>query len=235
MKSDFTAYSVFTISLLYGTVVFAQAVPIPRPPSHGGCVVNVTPELGQWHRLTDSHQVIVDIERRLYQVESSDRYYIHVRITNESDALVSVDLRDAHSTIFPNQWELSRQPSRGPYSEQRAPKTHIDLDRERELVEAYASQRLSEIVPHRTLDFYRESPSALDNAGGFPDGCYLILSLDGELIFTDGNLAWQVATDRLSSVIDNAIVNPAEMVLPLPIMLSPLPDSVRVIPATPTL
>jgi len=179
--------------------------------------------------------MVVEVERRLYQAKDSDRFYLHVKITNSSNVVIAVDLRDAHSSIFPNQWELSSQPYRGPYSEHRSANTHLDPDREQELAEAYAADRLLKIEPHLALDFYRESPAAFDNAGGFPDGCYLILSLGGELVFTDGNLAWQVDTNRLSSVVDDAIVNPAEMVLPLPIMLSPLPDSVRVIPATPTL
>jgi hypothetical protein len=213
-----------------------DGVRIPRPPSHGGCVANVTPELkSQWHRLTDSHNVIVEVERGLYETKNNDRYYIHVRITNDSNSLVSVDLRDAHSSIFPNQWELSRRPFRGPIDEFRPGRTELTREREQELAEAHASHKLSEIAPHRSLDFYRESPAALDNAGGFADGCYLILSLAGELLFTDGRVSWKLDTDRLSSVIDNVIVNPAEMVMPLPITLVPLPEAAQVIHATPIL
>jgi hypothetical protein len=204
----------------------ANAVQIPRAPAHGGCVAVAKGELGsQWHLLSDSHRVKLEVERRLYQAKDSGRFYIHLRITNDNDAAVAVDLRDARQTIYPNQWELDHQPQRGPVDEMRTLKVALGLEREQELARALARHALSEIPAHHAFDFYRESPADLDDAGGFADGCYLIVSLDGELLFTDGESAWQISADDMSSISNNAMVNRAELVLALPLALSPLPES----------
>src|SRR5215471_1900332 len=109
----------------------AGAVQIPRAPAHGGCVAAAKGELGSpWHLLSDSHRVRVEVERRLYQAKDSSRFYIHVRITNHGDAPVAVDLRDAHQTLYPNQWELDRQAQRGPVDEMRTLKVALGPDRE---------------------------------------------------------------------------------------------------------
>lgn len=204
----------------------AEAVQIPRPPAHGGCVAAAKGELSsQWHLLSDFHRVRVEVERRLYQVKDSGRFYIHLRITNDGDGAVAVDLRDAHRTIFPNQWQLDRQARRGPVDEMRTLKVAMGPEREQELVQARARHALSEIAPHHVFDFYRESFADLDDAGGFADGCYLIVSLDGQLFFTDGQSSWQISTDEMSSPVRSIMINRAEIVLPLPLALSPLPES----------
>jgi len=137
--------------------------------------------------------VHVDVERRLYQTQNTDRYYIYVRITNDNDIPVSVDLRDPRSSIFPNALYLERlrPPLPGPVDEQRQINRPLDSNREQVLIDAHKSHKLSEIEPHQRFDFYRESPLPLDNAGGFEDGSYLIVSLAGQLLLTDGPIAWR--------------------------------------------
>jgi hypothetical protein len=214
----------------------AAAVQIPRPPAHGGCVAVAKGELGApWHLLSDSHRVRVEVERRLYQAKDSGRFYIHLRITNDGDAPVAVDLRDARQSIYPNQWELDREPRRGPVDELRTLKVALGPEREAELAQASARHALSEISAHHVFDFYCESIADLDDAGGFADGCYLVVSLDGQLLFTDGQAAWQVSADALSSISSNVVVNRAEVVFPLPLALSPLPESSFIVraPAVP--
>ncbi len=221
--------------LLLATTV-AQAVKIPRPPSHGGCTAAITGEFGaEWHGLSDSHGVRIDVERRLYQIKDSNRFYIHVRITNDNNTPVSVDLRDAHLNIYPNQWELMREPRRGPIDELRTLKTSLGPERTQNLLQAHAQHALSEIPSHHALDFYRESYADLDDAGGFNDGCYLIVSLDGQMFFTDGHSCWQVNMDEMSSITKSEVLNRAEFVLPLPIALSPLPETAIIFHAPPTL
>lgn len=211
----------------------AVAVQIPRPPAHGGCVARAKGELGsEWHLLSDSHRVRTEMERRLYQAKDSGHFYIRLRITNDGDAPVAVDLRDARQTLYPNQWELDRQPQRGPIDELRTLKVDLGPIREQELIQARARHALAEIAPHHGFDFYRESPADLDDAGGFADGCYLILSLDGQLLFTDGQSAWQISADAMSSMANNVAVNRAEVVFPLPLALSPLPEASFIVSAS---
>jgi hypothetical protein len=222
--------------LLLSLAATAGAVQIPRAPAHGSCVAQRKGELSsEWHLLSDSHRVRVEVERRLYQAKDSGRFYIHLRITNDGDTPVAVDLRDARQTIYPNQWELDRQPQRGPVDEMRTLKVALGPVREQELVQARARHALSEISPHQAFDFYRESSADLDDAGGFADGCYLIVSLDGQLLFTDGESTWQISADAMSSISNNALVNRAELVLPLPLALLPLPESSIIVraPAVP--
>ena len=215
----------FRLAVFLLLTTIAQAVQIPRPPAHGGCVAVSKGKLStQWHLLSDSHRVRVEVERRLYQVKDSGRFYIRLRITNDGDEPVAVDLRNAQRTIFPNQWELDRQAQRGPVDEMRTLKVAMGPEREQELVQARARHALPEISPHHAFDFYRESLADLDDAGGVSDGCYLTVSLDGQLFFTDGQSSWQISTDTMSSTASDA-VNRAEFVLPLPLALSPLPES----------
>src|SRR6266849_372110 len=216
----------FRLAVFLLLTTIAQAVQLPRPPSRGGCIAVARGELSsQWHLLSDTHRVRVEVERRLYQVKDSGRFYIRLRITNDGDEPVAVDLRNAQRTIFPNQWELDRQAQRGPVDEMRTLKLAMGPEREQELVQARARHALPEISPHHAFDFYRESLADLDDAGGVSDGCYLTVSLDGQLFFTDGQSSWQISTDTMSSTASDAAVNRAEFVLPLPLALSPLPES----------
>src|SRR3989442_5127773 len=112
----------FRLAVFLLLTTIAQAVQIPRPPAHGGCVAVSKGKLStQWHLLSDSRRLRVEVERRLYQVKDSGRFYIRLRITNDGDGTVAVDLRDARQTIFPHQWELYRQAQPGTVDSIRTP------------------------------------------------------------------------------------------------------------------
>ena len=53
----------FRLAVFLLLTTIAQAVQIPRPPAHGGCVAVSKGKLStQWHLLSDSHRVRVEVE-----------------------------------------------------------------------------------------------------------------------------------------------------------------------------
>ena len=172
----------------------------------------------QWQPLTTGKLMAAAIERALFAREQSSRFFIHVRITNLSQRAAGVDLSDSWEIVYPNQWGVYQRDHREEIDEERRAHEPLSEPRKMQLIADYHANKLTMMAPGQTMDYYREF-----NASGRTDvdqsqGRYVILSLDGRILVTDGKDA--EALDCTGTPSDAAC---GDVVIPFPVAWKTIP------------
>jgi len=166
----------------------------------------------QWHQITKGKLAAVYVEKVLYEFENSPFFLVKFRIVNLSAGKIGVDLRDYFNVFYPNQWSVNETKQRFLISERRIIPEIIDEKFQIQISSDFKNGNLTILPPHKEIFYYREF-----NAGGRKDieekdGNYFMLSLDGQLFFTDGDIV-----ENINCSWEDESVK-TDLVLPLPII-----------------
>ncbi len=129
---------------------------------------------------------IVTIERQLYVSDTSDFFYIHVSIKNISGNALGIDLTNPWHILYPNQWQFSDTTFRTEINESQIIPEEINTAKTTEITKKIKDNKLTMILPAQTFDYYTEFNAEKPNDSEIARNKYLIIAIDGQMIFTDG-------------------------------------------------
>ena len=183
--------------------------------------------LSDWFTISapSSSLVEVMVERALFERSDQAHFFLHFWVRNLRDKPVSVDLRDKWRLLHPNQWGFSETSYRQTIDESRMSKALFDDKARQDLMAALQREELQPLAPGGALEFFVEfnASSRRDleaQAAAYP---FLIVSLDGELLATDGrHVEWH-------SLLENFDTKNTDLVLPAPVLWRTLPADARLI------
>ena len=98
--------------------------------------------------------------------------------------------------LYPNQWGGSDLDYRTVINEKAMVPKKLDTQLRARLIEAFKSKRLTVLLPGKSIDYYSNF-----NASGRKDiqatkDQFILISIKGQLVFTDGNDVWDVQPSR---------------------------------------
>ncbi|MBN1534786.1 MAG: hypothetical protein JXA20_19095 [Spirochaetes bacterium] len=127
----------------------------------------------------------VFVEKTIYHSPKTMNFLLKFIIRNTADRTIGVDLQSFWRVFYPNQWGLNRKPYREVIDERRiTPDTVVD---NAPLLFRYAGRRgLQFIARGKTLAYYREWNGSGEKIHFTNPREYLIISIDGQLLITDG-------------------------------------------------
>ncbi len=146
-------------------------------------MLRASPE-AEWQLLVEDKFVSVYVERSPYRTPGNKDFFVHVRIYNKTHKRLGVDLRDRFSVIYPNQWGLYPKPHRDAIDEERMIPPKMDPVLKQKLIADFHDGALTEIGD--SLDYYREFYGQSPEANANSAGNFLIVSMGGWLLFSDG-------------------------------------------------
>lgn len=127
----------------------------------------------------------VYVEKCIYNSPKSINFFIQFRIENKTNQQIAVDLSDYWKVIYPNQWGIYPQAYRMIINERRLiPDSTLEKEN---YLEKFKNQDLTFIEAQETITYYRDWNGNGEKVTLQDDTNYLILTVDGEVIVTDGN------------------------------------------------
>ena len=162
-----------------------------------------------WHVLGKTDLARFEVEKALYEKAGEPFCFVRVRLTNVTDRAIGVDLR-GWMTVLPGQLGKSGTEHNNFFKEVRLHHTALDQRERAKALADFAAARLTVIPPGKSIDYYREyieraRVDKVDKA----EGKYLIISMDGEQILTDGKKVEQFhVVPREGAKTDLAILSP---------------------------
>ncbi len=182
----------------------------------------------KWEIVASDEWATVSVEKALYEKTGRPDFFVHVVVGNKlAGSKIGLDLSDRVNTLYPNQYEMNEQKTRGVINERRYGGLPMDDAMRERLKAEYASKTLHLIQPKGTLDYYIGF-----NGGGRKDfeekiGRFCILTMDGELRFTDGRKTHVLSVRRIERMDEK--VGDREVALRTPIVWKLVPDQAIVV------
>lgn len=182
----------------------AQTILVPKASNH-------MPISNDAHLFYNGQLVRISVEKKLYEAENPNYFYIKVEVKNLSAKKLGIDLQDHWNVIYPNQWGFYPSPERMIIDETMIKPKLIDKEKKAGLIKAFKDNKLQYIAPNSSFVYYTAF-----NANGRKevinkDKDFFILSLDGQLILTNGEQVKHIVCDGSLTGINR------ELVLPHPI------------------
>lgn len=176
----------------------------------------------KWHTVITGELVQVSVEKRMYTIDNSPYFWIHVRLLNLTDHNIGVDLHNPWTVVYPNQWAVSDHDHRLVIDEMRLIPAELDEELIANLIADFHNT-LTTVRPEQVVDYYREfngsGPAEIEEAFESRPSRYLLIVIDGPLFATDGQ-----AVERLYCS-DNADETPCfrEMAVLQPVSWAEVP------------
>ena len=135
----------------------------------------------------------ITVEKTLYESDSSDHFFIHYRIHNNTHKNIGVNLNQYHHTFYPNQWGIVIAPKRDVIDERRIIPEEFNDSIALAMEMLYLKKQLTIIKPGEFLDYYRDFNNGHKKDVHFKKEEYMYISMDGQLFFTDGEYNFEIA------------------------------------------
>ncbi len=176
---------------------------------------------------TDSEQLIykgtfveVYVEKAIYHAPNYQNFLMKYTIKNKSNKIIGIDLSDYWKVFYPNQWGIYKKPYREVIDERQInPDKKVD---KAALISKFKNNNLTFIQPNETLEYYRNWNGSGEKVALTNKDEYLIISIDGQLLLTDGN-----ETEHITLI--EAKENERVIVLNFPITNKNIPENAFVI------
>ena len=138
----------------------------------------------QWQIVASDSFATVLVERQLYSDGTHTTVFVHVRIDPTRGQNLSVDMRDPFKVFYPNQWTVRDSPNRAEIDEERISRKTMTDDQRRKVMADFQTGALTPVGRH--FDYYRAFFGAAPKPNQLGQGKYLIISMDGEIVLTNG-------------------------------------------------
>lgn len=136
------------------------------------------------HLIYKGRLVEVYAEKAIFHSPTNKNFLLKFTIKNISNKTVGLDLTDYWKVIYPNQWGFYKKPYREVIDElQIIPDKTIDTI---EILKKFKDNSLTMIKPNETVEYYRDWNGSGEKVESKNKEDYLIISVDGQLLFTDG-------------------------------------------------
>lgn len=143
-------------------------------------------DTGNFHILYKSKTVSISAEKVLYEHSKSDHFFIRYQIKNLSQNNLGIYL-DAYSGVFyPNQWGILQKPERDVVDERRIIPQALNDSTIRMMENKYNNDELTLLPPGGIFDYYRDFNASNKKDIRLKKGDYIFISMDGQLLMTDG-------------------------------------------------
>ncbi|MBI4355859.1 MAG: hypothetical protein HY597_05400 [Candidatus Omnitrophica bacterium] len=217
MAVSHKVFNIVVVILIFGGVALYSASQKTTPTTNQS-----TDE--HWQLLTTGTLAVAHVERRLYEKEGSNHFFIRVRLTNVIQQSIGVDLAHYWQVIYPNQWGIHQEDHRTMIDEKHMVDEPLDNQQKEQLITEYHARKLTMVKPGQAVDYYREF-----NASGRADvdrghGNYFILSLDGRVLVTDGS-----RVEALDCTWGPRHSGCGDLVIPFPVRWQGVPPDGRII------
>jgi hypothetical protein len=185
-------------------------------------------DANSWFVVAKGKLAEVAVERALYESAPADPFLIHMRVTNLTDRQLGIDLRDRWSAIYPNLWGYQPRRERGNIDEIRIIHKSLTNKEKAQLKGAFAAGKLTSIPAKQSVDYFQifNSSSAQDVKNEAQDK-YLMISLGGEQLITDGKTVEQLSLERKYGPKPGP--DQTSLTIPTPVPWKALPAEARVI------
>ena len=166
-KSLFFASVAFSIILLFNNY-------------DKGSVMNNTKNL-----ILKGHFVDIFVDKVIYHSKITNNFLLKIIIKNTSEKTIGIDLSDYWKVLYPNQWGIYNKSYRDEINEIRiTPDDNID---KKEVLFKYINGKgLRFIKQGESIEYYREWNGSGEKINLIDANKYLIISIDGQLLTTDG-------------------------------------------------
>jgi len=141
-----------------------------------------------WVDVTD--KVVVQIETVLYEKKDHPNFFIHVRLRNQTPYEIGVDVNDKWMVFYPNQWGSSDLDYRTVIDEGVMEPKELDTQLRARLIEAFKSKQLLVLPPGKNIDYYTNFNASGRKEIEASKGKFILISIKGQLCFTDGREVW---------------------------------------------
>lgn len=135
---------------------------------------------------------IIIVDKQLYVSDTSDYFYIHVNIKNTSGNALGIDLSNPWHILYPNQWQFSDSAFRMVIDEEQIVPEELNSKKAAEIGKKIKDNLLTMVLPGQTFDYYTEFNYEKPKETDMVKNKYLIVSIDGQMFFTDGTNVEQV-------------------------------------------
>jgi hypothetical protein len=134
--------------------------------------------------------VEIYVEKAIYHTISNENFMMKFIIKNTSDKNIGADLSDYWKVIYPNQWCIYQKPYREVIDERRIiPDKIINKTA---IIQSFKNNKLDTISPGGSFEYYRDWNGSGEKADLKNKNEYLIISIDGQLLVTDGKSVEQI-------------------------------------------
>ncbi len=118
-------------------------------------------------------------------------FFIHIVIKNNSSKEIGIDFTGKLQWIYPNQWGDSDKPYRQSIDERILIPSQLDDLRKEHIIEKFKNKNLIFVHPNDSIEYYTNFNSTGRNEIELGNKMFVLISLKGELILTDGLVVWQ--------------------------------------------
>ncbi len=136
------------------------------------------------HLIYKGQLVEVYAEKTIFHSITNNNFLLKFTLKNISNKTIGLDLTNYWKVIYPNQWGFYKKPYIEVINEiQIIPDKSIDTTK---IFKKFKEDSLTMIKPNETLEYYRDWNGSGENVELKNREEYLIISIDGQLLFTDG-------------------------------------------------
>ena len=181
-KVDFPVFQTISILIFVITTagLFTSLVKFsPNPNSVTGMQIDTSSE----QLIFRGQLVEVYVEKAIYHSPTSINFFMKFSIKNIGSKTIGLDLTNYQNVFYPNQWGFYNKPYREIIDEEMIiPDTTINKT---EILKKFKDNSLTMITPNETIEYYRHWNGSGEKIESKNEE-YLIISIDGQLTFTDG-------------------------------------------------
>lgn len=136
------------------------------------------------HLIYKGRLVELYVEKAIFHSTTDNNFLMKFTVKNISSKNIGIDLTDYWKVVYPNQWGIYDKPYREVVDEEQIiPDNSINKT---EIIKKYQDNSLTMIKPDETIDYYRDWNGSGETVELKDNDKYLIISFDGQLLFTDG-------------------------------------------------
>jgi hypothetical protein len=128
------------------------------------------------------------IEKVNYFSKNGKPFLLKFTVQNKSNKTIGVDLTEYSKVIFPNQWGIYNQPFRSSIDEEQLIFKKMLLQDSIKIINKFKMNVLTSIKPNQSVDYYAYWNGDEKSIHKMSINEFLIISIDGQMIFTDGEI-----------------------------------------------
>jgi len=129
----------------------------------------------------------VKAEASLYQYKKSKNFFIHFTVKNISDNAIGIYTDSYLGLFYPNQIGTLDSAKREVVDEARVIPMLLNDSIINDLEEHYKNHRLTQLLPGEIFEYYRDFNGISKNKVKLPASRILFISVDGQLLVTNGS------------------------------------------------
>jgi hypothetical protein len=172
--------------------------------------------------LYKSSTVSVSAEKALYEMDKSKHFFIHYQIKNLTENNIGVYTEAYFGVFYPNQWGVEKKAERSIIDERRVIPMALNDSIIQFIETKYKNSQLTLIPPGWSFDYYRDFNASRKKDVKIEPGEFMFISMDGQLLMTDGSKVEHAHFD------DHSLLQQSSIFLPYPLTWKQIPADSKI-------